>query len=499
LSTPFAPRSLEDGYAALDDVPESLLGPIVTLPLGDLHRRITGLLHWRTHLLQGRLPSPTAWPGPAGTAAHATLTELGIARFCRDAPDLVDELLGDLLRAWAGAEAAFHRSVEAHLAALESMEWAALEDGNGQDGLTAVDRARLQAEAEALAQADRPSRDAALHETWAERVRLWSEVTGVFGDLGERLGRGRDLSIAILRHTGWTEVVRLRALVEQLASLREVIETLGRLQEGTDGEEESIAEAVFEPVLRSTLEQREVRAPDVPAETTGVRRSDDIARMLPAEAALLAHPKLRLLWHARRAERALLTYELEGHDIHHVRVEREERVGRDRTRRRPRPVRGPILTLIDTSGSMHGLPETVAKALVLEAMRTALREERRCFLVSFSGPQQVDTHELSLTDDGLAGLLGFLGMSFHGGTDLHAPLLAALEKLGEEAWTRADVLLVSDGGFSAPRDLLPAVAKKKDEGTRFHGVQIGQAGRTGMHAVCDPVHTFRDWAALRGC
>jgi uncharacterized protein with von Willebrand factor type A (vWA) domain len=498
VSGPFAPHALEDGYAALDAVPETLLGPIITLPIGDLHTRIAGLLHWRTHLIEGRLPSPAGWPGPTGTAAHATLTELGIARFCRDAPELVDELLADLLRSWAGADEAFHRSVEEHLEALESIAWATREDAEERNGLTPEDRARLHAEAEALAQADRPTDDGSLRETWAERVRLWSEVTDVFGDLGAQLGRGRDLSIAILRHTGWTEVVRLRALVEQLASLREVVETLGRLQEGSEGEEESITESVFEPALRSTLEQREVRAPNVPAETTGVCRSADLARMLPTEAAMLAHPKLRLLWHARRTERALLTYRLEGHDIEHVRVEREELVGRDRTRRRPRRVRGPILALVDTSGSMHGLPETVAKALVLEAMRTALREERRCFLVSFSGPEQVDTHELSLTDDGLAGLLEFLGMSFHGGTDLHAPLRAALDKLGEEAWTRADVLLVSDGGFSAPRALLPAVAEKKAEGTRFHGVQIGQTGRTGMHAVCEPVHTFRGWAALRG-
>jgi hypothetical protein len=92
----------------------------------------------------------------------------------------------------------------------------------------------------------------------------------------------------------------------------------------------------------------------------------------------------------------------------------------------------------------------------VESIRAALREERRSCLVSASGPQQVATHERSPTDDGPGRLLATPGRSVHGGTD------------------------------------------ERDEGTRFPGVQIGQAGHTGMHAVCDPVHLLRDRAALGG-
>jgi hypothetical protein len=42
------------------------------------------------------------------------------------------------------------------------------------------------------------------------------------------------------------------------------------------------------------------------------------------------------------------------------------------------------------------------------------------------------------------------------------------------------------------------VRKAKGNGTRIHGVQIGNRGRTGMHTLCDPVHEFRDWAAAGG-
>ncbi|HKG94099.1 MAG TPA: hypothetical protein VKA84_19470 [Gemmatimonadaceae bacterium] len=85
----------------------------------------------------------------------------------------------------------------------------------------------------------------------------------------------------------------------------------------------------------------------------------------------------------------------------------------------------------------------MAKAIVLEVFRTAHAEKRRCLLYAYSGPGQVLEHELDLTPEGVGRLLAF-------------------------------------------------------NGTRFHGVQIGNRGRTGLHALCDPVHVFQDWAALGG-
>ena len=49
-----------------------------------------------------------------------------------------------------------------------------------------------------------------------------------------------------------------------------------------------------------------------------------------------------------------------------------------------------------------------------------------------------------------------------------------------------------------PGGVVASVAAARESGTRFHGVQIGNRGRTGLHAVCDPVHVFQDWAAAGG-
>ncbi len=72
----------------------------------------------------------------------------------------------------------------------------------------------------------------------------------------------------------------------------------------------------------------------------------------------------------------------------------------------------------------------------------------------------------------------------------------AVSALQKNEWKKADVVFVSDGQWPAPSALVAMVAQAKAGGTRLHGVQIGNRGRTGLHAVCAPVHEFTEWAAL---
>ncbi len=214
--------------------------------------------------------------------------------------------------------------------------------------------------------------------------------------------------------------------------------------------------------------------------------------MLPSEAALLTHPTLKLLWHARRTEHTLLSYRLEGTEWVSSVLEQTE----EKAKEVPRWERGPIIVCLDTSGSMAGVPEHVAKALTLEATRVAYQEKRACYLYAFSGPSDVAEHELSLSPKGLTQLMAFLSMSFHGGTDISAPITRALKRLQKEGWQRADVLMVSDGEFSVPASIREDVRKSKDDqGLRVHGVLIGNVESAGMKALADPVHRFMDWEA----
>ena len=507
----FDATALTRSYAFLDDCPGRYLGEVITLPVGNLAERVHGVRIWRDALLEGRLPPQNAWP-PAeiGGPARRALEQLGIARFCKDEPELVDDLMVDFLKALHRGQEAFWAAVVQRMRELEELERnrsrklreLALKLDTSPERRrrhTVAGRLawqtlqRLQQETEReVADHSLSYSDAELMGAWAEPVRVWAEIADVFGDLGQMMGRGWDLSLGVLHHAGWRDLLRLRELVEQLPQLRELVRALGRLQEADTAD--SATERIFLPMRRMEESRREVRTPLVPADTRGVERSGAVARMLPVEAVMLGHPKLRMLWHARRSEEALLTYRVEGVEIERALVERET-TEESRTDRRPRQ-RGPILAVIDTSGSMHGLPETVAKALVLEALRTAHAERRQSRVYAFSGPGQVVEEELALSPEGIASLLNFLGCSFGGGSDPAEALNRVLRQLEDGDWAKADVLLVSDGEWSAQPTLTRAVQSARTKGVRFHGIQIGNRGRTGLHEVCEPVHVFTDWAGV---
>ncbi len=495
-------QSLDEHYAFLDDCPAHVFAEVVTMPIGTLQERVAGVSSWNDALLRGELPTDDVWPPPeiAGPIRKA-LTELDIARFCRDQADLRDAVLKDVVAGFSRQAGNFADEIVRRLRELEGLERRRLDDLAGAEkrtarkvGLDDATASRLRAEAERLARACHPKSDAGIIAQWQKRARAWAEISDVFGDLGALLGRGWDMAPGVLREAGWMDIVRLRELVKRLPQLAEIVRQLGRLQMSVDGE--SVTEKVMVPMLRVQEERRLVRTPLAPTEARGVERSGEIGRMLPAEAVFLGHPKLRLLWHARRAEQALLTYQYKGLVTERTLVEREgiEEIEQPR----PRPVRGPILVIVDTSGSMHGAPELVAKALVLEAMRTAHAERRRCFLYAYSGHGQIEEHELSVSGDGLGRLLSFLGMTFGGGNDEVGVLRRALARLNADDWRKADVLFASDGEWPAPGSVVAEVKAAGKNGTRFHGVQIGNRGTTGLHAICDPVHKFADWLKLGG-
>ena len=250
---------------------------------------------------------------------------------------------------------------------------------------------------------------------------------------------GFDVTKGLWRQTGWKELDSLRKKLEELRELRDLVRSLGR--------------GAGRGPLKRAPRQRErpgmpiglVRSPLEPEETNGLCRSDDISRMLPSELALIANGTrpARLLHFARRMERTLLSYERVGWS-------EEPAVTVEGSEIRPAAECGPIILCLDTSGSMMGARETVAKAMVVECMRQAKSQQRQCYLYSFSGPGDCVELELKVTGKGVAALLEFLSGSFHGGTDVDEPFIRALQRLEEQEWSNADILLVTDGEIRPP-------------------------------------------------
>ena len=237
----------------------------------------------------------------------------------------------------------------------------------------------------------------------------------------------------------------------------------------------------------------------MPGETRGIHRSDRIARMLPAEAMLLGHPHLRLVWHARRAERTLLCYE-DDDRMTEVRLHQAPVMQpRPGLRAAKRLELGPILVCVDTSGSMQGGAEAVAKAVVLEAMRSAHAQQRPCHVFAFGGPEELVEMELGVDSDGITRVTEFLGQAFRGGTDICGPLERVIAKLEEQRWQQADLLLATDGEFGATPELAARLAAVKRElGLRVQGVLIADRETVGLLEVADSIYPVRDWRRYGG-
>ena len=334
-----------------------------------------------------------------------------------------------------------------------------------------------------------------LDKNWQELADSWHELSTVYTEFGELLGKGWDLSQGILSAQGWRDIIRYRKLLQELPELQKLMATLGRLRH-VAGEDavNSLSEQVFNPIIREVTVEQETWTDRAAMETGGIVLSDDLSRLLPSELAMLGHPKLKMLWYAKRAERKLLTYCHCGLMPDLMLVEQELDINGPPKEDRSSKAYGPIIICLDTSASMQGMPETIAKALILEGLRIAFNEQRHCFVYAFGGLEQVLEHELDLTQGGLTKLLKFLQQSFNGGTDVVHPLLVALEKQKTEGWQDADILLISDGRFPVQTLLFNRVEKlKKQQGLRLHGLLLGNWKSDAIKQLCEPLHYYSAW------
>ncbi|MFA6310020.1 MAG: VWA domain-containing protein [Sterolibacterium sp.] len=451
----------EAQLAALESLPRGLwLGSLINSQ-GSLNTRLESVGQLHATLLAGCVPDPASlhWPHRAlARSLCETLTRLELAGFCRDRAGLTQQVMSSML--W-------------HFDLIVDY----------------VDRGDCLADAEARALQ-------AFAADWQERCALMQELLEVFGDVEDLLKNANwDLLRGLLRSADWQEVVRIRGLIERLPELTRFIRQLGRAQ-ASDAPDQARSrdQPVMEQNIAQRIHHRITRVPDLPGETRGVHRSGRIARMLPAETMLLTHRRLRLVWHAHHAERTLLSYEEDDH-LREALYEHLP-VWRPSPNRLPdaRMEMGPMLICVDTSGSMQGGAEAVAKAVVLEAMRAAHADKRACHVLVFGGPEEIVEFDLGMDESGIEQLVEFMSLSFLGGTDVCGPLERALTKLAEEQWQLADLLVASDGEFGATPATLKALAEAKEiQGLRVHGVLIGDRDTPGMRQLADEVFWVRDW------
>ena len=217
------------------------------------------------------------------------------------------------------------------------------------------------------------------------------------------------------------------------------------------------------------------------SEVHNVTFSGDIQTLLPIEAVKLKNPILKLKFYADMLEGKLLTYQLRGDNWN------SDTAGKRR--------KGPVVALVDTSASMRGIPETLAKAVMLAITTRMLKEGRDVKVILFSSKWQ--TFEIELTNKKRMGqeFLEFLKYTFGGGTDFNTALRAGLKAMkGEKAFEGADILFLTDGASELSE--VPLIREwkeiKNERKARIFSLIIGNYDACGLDQVSDHTYIIRD-------
>lgn len=317
----------------------------------------------------------------------------------------------------------------------------------------ALERARGEWELKEITQ-----RREALREELEALLRMLQELVAQLEGLGLESGILVDLSKGKLSAQDIEQFKRWTQYLSNDGGVKSLCDLLGKLRQIE----------LSERVEQMKVEHRqEVWQPDLSSreEIVGVCLGRDLEHALPSEMALLADPETAVLFDMKYVESRLMCFDMRGMQL--VGVQDQVLISQ---RVSEADSMGPMVICVDTSGSMHGMPETIAKAVTLYMAVKAREQKRSCYLINFS--TCIETLDLG-PEGGVEALIRFLQMSFHGGTDAAPALRHALGTMQRDRYAKADLLMISDfvmGGL--PKAVLGAVEEQRVNGNRFYSLVI---------------------------
>jgi len=293
-----------------------------------------------------------------------------------------------------------------------------------------------------------------------QKVDEYQKLSGLLSPFAEYVGRYWDMSRELWEDSNFDILQKYHDLLENEDSIRELADLLGRMREAEIISEEETYEEV---IVRKQWEEDDFNK----AEITGVHESDDLNALLPAETALLGDDHTETLFLKKYADKGLQTFRYQDKHL----VVSEDQYTRV-TQRVKQKEKGPFIVCVDTSDSMSGRAENIAKVLCFAILKLAARENRRAYLINFStGIKTIDLFDVGNSLDDIA---AFLRMSFHGGTDISLALYEVLRQLQTESYRDADVLVVSDFiMYRIEDDVLQRIKfHQQNNGTHFHSLTL---------------------------
>lgn len=278
----------------------------------------------------------------------------------------------------------------------------------------------------------------------------------------EILDKNKNIWECSVRDHGIEDYERVRKIEHvfyRYPALTEIVKIIGREQPENKKEQDDIL-FKYKPLIVSN----HMTFKEVEEITTG----RNLSRLVPTEIAFLADSFTESVFYQKFASYKLQLFS-----------NRSKILGQEKTKQqicdKPRLQIGPIIVAVDTSESMYGQPEKIANSLLIQLVRMAKKQRRKCFLITFSVKAQTMDIAHPVNWDKLK---DFLDHGFSGGTNGEEMLKIALRVLETETYSLADILIISDFEFSKPiKNTIDKMCEERAMGVRFYGLQIGTASR----------------------
>ena len=273
---------------------------------------------------------------------------------------------------------------------------------------------------------------------------------------------GWDMSRKLWQKTSFKVIEEYGELLEDEKSIKELADLLGSMREAEIEMEEETLE-------KTIIRQEWVTDETMKSEIVGTETSNNLSDMLSAEASLLSDKETEVYFLKKYAEKKLLTFRYEDKKL----VKSEDHI-LEVNQRVKQKEKGPFIICVDTSESMDGRPEKIAKAMTFGVLKMAMKQNRRAYLINFSaGVKTLDLYNIAESIDEIA---AFLQMSFHGGTDATLALHEAIRQLETKNYEDADILMVSDFVMYKLGDDIQKLIHhyQINKNTQFHSLAIGK-------------------------
>lgn len=253
------------------------------------------------------------------------------------------------------------------------------------------------------------------------------------------------------------KITELAFIIKRNPIVRELADILGRKR--------SMAERKYKAISSRNELHKIHRASRT--DIQGVTAGNDLNHLLPLEYGMLATPHLEDIFLQKYSGKQLQMFD--SRSVHTLHVKKGQE---GRGELSVPDEHGPVVICVDTSGSMAGAYEQVAKAIILSLVLLSEKENRPCRIIMFSS--EIYVTEVRTLAQAFEHLSRFFCNTFHGGTDFGPVIAEAVKALHSSDYSEADLLLLSDfDAESLPASLHLQLEDIKERGVEVYSVAFG--------------------------